>query len=180
MARAQESAAKQDLDRAETQIAALTAPLEQADLALSDAARSLRAQLSAGSPCPVCGALEHPTPAEAGLAHLAERLRADQAAARGAAQAARDALTAAQGARATARGPRHTGGRGSAPRPNPRRSRRAAWGDTQPRVSARPLAPARCPGPRTRPPLPRRRTGFAPCKPPKPPLRPRFRRCAPA
>ncbi|ETD81263.1 AAA family ATPase [Rhodobacter capsulatus] len=142
LARAQESAAKQDLDRAEAQIAALTAPLEQADLALSDAARSLRAQLSAGSPCPVCGALEHPTPAEAGLAHLAARLRADQAAARGAAQAARDALTAAQGARATAEA------RGTQAAEDQRRAQtraeaaRAAWSDTQARVSARPLAPA--------------------------------------
>lgn len=142
VAEAQESAAKEALARAETQMATLAAPLEQADLALSDAARSLRARLTPGSPCPVCGALEHPTPAEAGLAHLADRLRADQSAARGAAQAARDALTAAQGARARA----EARAKQAAEERHRARSRaeaaRAAWTETRTRVTARPLCPA--------------------------------------
>lgn len=140
-ASAQESAAKQALERAEVQIAALTAPLEQADLALSDAARSLRAQLADGNPCPVCGALDHPTPAEAGLVHLAERLRADQAAARAAAQTARDALTTARGARATAdaRGRQATEDQ---TRAQTRASAaRTLWVEGQARLAAQPLCP---------------------------------------
>lgn len=142
VAEAQESTARQDLARAETQMATLAAPLEQADLALSDAARSLRARLTPGSPCPVCGALEHPSPAEAGLAHLAERLRADQSAARGAAQAARDALTAAQGARARA------DARAKQAAEDQRRAQtradaaRTLWAEGQARLGAQPLCPA--------------------------------------
>ncbi|WP_444455557.1 AAA family ATPase [Rhodobacter capsulatus] len=140
-ASAQESAAKQALERAEVQIAALTAPLEQADLALSDAARSLRAQLADGNPCPVCGALDHPTPAEAGLVHLAERLRADQAAARAAAQTARDALTTAQGARATADARARQATEDQTRAQTRATAARTLWAEGQARLAAQPLCP---------------------------------------
>ena len=140
-AAAQESAADQDLARAEAQIAALTAPLEQADLALSETARALRAQLITGSPCPVCGALEHPTPAEAGLSRLAERLRQDQAAARAAAQTARSALTTAQGARAGAEARARQAAEECSRALRQAEAARTLWAEARDRLSAQPLCP---------------------------------------
>ncbi|QCO57335.1 hypothetical protein EOK75_16510 (plasmid) [Pseudorhodobacter turbinis] len=76
--------------RAEAALQALAAPMERADLALTDAASQMRLRLEAGTPCPVCGATDHPTASDTALASLATHLRADQAAARAAAKAARD------------------------------------------------------------------------------------------
>lgn len=76
---------------AEAQANALVAPSEQADLALSEAARNLRLRLEPGTPCPVCGSTEHPIHADVALANLAARLRTDLAAARKTAQDARTA-----------------------------------------------------------------------------------------
>ena len=80
------------LIRAEAQVAALVAPSQQADLALSEAARTLRLHLEPGAPCPVCGSAEHPIHADAALANLATRLRADMARARKDEQEARSCL----------------------------------------------------------------------------------------
>lgn len=85
---------------AEAQANALVAPSEQADLALSEAARNLRLRLEPGTPCPVCGSAEHPIHADAALADLATRLRTDLAAARKTAQDARTAQIAAERQRA--------------------------------------------------------------------------------
>lgn len=87
--------ATEALTQQEGRISALTSPAEQADLALSDAARNLRLRLELGSPCPVCGSTEHPVHAEAALADLALRLRADLESARRSAQDARKAESAA-------------------------------------------------------------------------------------
>lgn len=91
------SAAAEALSRAEAQITALTSPLAQADLALSDIAQSLRLHLEEGVPCPVCGSCEHPVHADAALAALAETLRRDIGAARARANSARAGQTLAQG-----------------------------------------------------------------------------------
>lgn len=88
------------LIRAEAQVAALVAPSQQADLALSDAARALRLHLEPGAPCPVCGSAEHPIHADATLANLATRLRADLAKARKDEQEARSAQMEAERQRA--------------------------------------------------------------------------------
>ena len=82
--------------RAEAQVAVLVAPSQQADLALSDAARAMRLHLEPGTPCPVCGSADHPIHADAALADLAARLRTDLAAARAAAQDARAAQMEAE------------------------------------------------------------------------------------
>lgn len=87
--------ATDDLARAEAQVAALTAPVERADLAASDAAQALRLRLEPGTPCPVCGATDHPTHADAALAELAASLRTDLAAARLASNSARSQLAEA-------------------------------------------------------------------------------------
>ncbi len=73
----------------EAQVAVLTAPVEQADLALSDAAKELRLRLEPDTPCPVCGSREHPVHVDKALADLALRLRSDLAAARQGADLAR-------------------------------------------------------------------------------------------
>lgn len=88
------------LIRAEAQVAALVAPSQQADLALSEAARTLRLHLEPGAPCPVCGSAEHPIHADAALANLATRLRADMARARKDEQEARSAQMEAERQRA--------------------------------------------------------------------------------
>lgn len=85
---------------AEAQASALIAPSEQADLALSEAARNLRLRLEPGTPCPVCGSNEHPIHADAALTNLAARLRMDLAAARKTAQDARTAQRVAERQRA--------------------------------------------------------------------------------
>jgi exonuclease SbcC len=90
------AAAGHDLARAEAAVAALAAPAARADLALTEAARHLRARLEPGAPCPVCGALDHPA-ADAALRAVAADLRARLAAARDTEQSARQALTAAEG-----------------------------------------------------------------------------------
>ncbi|OWJ76652.1 AAA family ATPase [Haematobacter genomosp. 1] len=97
LATAQGEAARatDDLARAEAQVAALTAPVERADLAASDAAQALRLRLEPDTPCPVCGATDHPTHADAALAALAASLRTDLAAARVASNSARSQLAEA-------------------------------------------------------------------------------------
>lgn len=94
------SEASEAFSRAEAQVAVLIAPSQQADLASSEAARNLRMHLEPGAPCPVCGSEEHPIHADAALAELAAKLRADLAAARTAAQDARAAQMAAERKRA--------------------------------------------------------------------------------
>lgn len=94
------TAAAKAILEAEAQAHALVAPSEQADLALSEAARNLRLRLEPGTACPVCGSTEHPIHADAALADLAARLRTDLAAARKAAQDARTAQMAAERQRA--------------------------------------------------------------------------------
>lgn len=84
-----------DLTQAEAQVAALIAPVERADLAASDAAQTLRLRLAPDTPCPVCGATDHPAHTDAALAELAASLRADLAAARLASNAARSQLAEA-------------------------------------------------------------------------------------
>lgn len=86
--------------KAEAQANALIAPTEQADLALSEAARNLRLRLEPGTSCPVCGSTEHPIHADAALTNLAARLRMDLAAARKTAQDARTAQMVAERQRA--------------------------------------------------------------------------------
>jgi DNA repair protein SbcC/Rad50 len=94
------TAAAKAILEAEAQVNALVAPSEQADLALSEAARNLRLRLEPGTACPVCGSAEHPIHADAALADLAARLRTDLAAARKAAQDARTAQMATERQRA--------------------------------------------------------------------------------
>jgi exonuclease SbcC len=94
------SEASEAFSRAEAQVAVLIAPSQQADLASSEAARNLRLHLEPGAPCPVCGSEEHPIHADAALAELAAKLRADLAAARVAAQDARAAQMEAERKRA--------------------------------------------------------------------------------
>jgi DNA repair protein SbcC/Rad50 len=100
------AAATTALLQAEAAATALAQPLDRAEVAVSDAARRLRLHLDPGQPCPVCGATDHPLPADAALAALAQGLRDDLTRARADAQAARDAATQAQGraAAAAARG----------------------------------------------------------------------------
>ncbi len=100
LATAAVAAAVDAATRAEAQVAALVAPSEQADLASSEVARTLRLHLEPGAPCPVCGSAEHPIHADAALADLAARLRADLAAARTAAHEARAAQMEAERQRA--------------------------------------------------------------------------------
>ena len=73
---------------------------EQADLASSEVARTLRLHLEPGAPCPVCGSATHPVHADAALADLAARLRTDLATARTAAKDARAAQMEAERQRA--------------------------------------------------------------------------------
>lgn len=87
---AEGAAATAALTVAEAQVTALAAPTDQATLAASDTARDMRLRLEPGAPCPVCGSCDHPTHADAAIADLATRLRADLGAARQAAQAARN------------------------------------------------------------------------------------------
>lgn len=87
---------------ADAQVATLLAPVEQADLALSDKARDLRMRLEPDTPCPVCGAKDHPIHADEALLALAKTLRANLAAARAAVDTARHQHTAAQGQLAAA------------------------------------------------------------------------------
>lgn len=93
-AKAAMAVAAETLTLQEGRISALISPAEQADLALSDAARNLRLRLEPETPCPVCGSIEHPVHAEAALADLALRLRSDLGSARQAAQDARNAQSA--------------------------------------------------------------------------------------
>lgn len=88
------------LIRAEARVAALVAPSQRADLALSESARELRLRLEPGAPCPVCGSAEHPIHADAALADLASTLRADLANARQAEQQARTSQMEAERKRA--------------------------------------------------------------------------------
>jgi exonuclease SbcC len=92
--------AGESLIRAEARVAALVAPSQRADLALSDAALALRLHLEPGAPCPVCGSAEHPIHADAALADLASTLRADLANARRAEQEARASQMEAERQRA--------------------------------------------------------------------------------
>lgn len=94
------SAAAEAILEAEARANALVAPSEQADLALSEAARNLRLRLEPGTPCPVCGSAEHPIHADAALTDLAARLRTDLTAARKTAQDARTAQMTAERQRA--------------------------------------------------------------------------------
>lgn len=88
--------------RAEAAGQSLSAPLERASAAASENAQALRLRLVQGEPCPVCGATDHPTHADAALANLAHQLRADLEAARQAGAAARLALKTAEGQAAKA------------------------------------------------------------------------------
>jgi exonuclease SbcC len=90
------TAASEAFSRAEAQVAILVAPSQQADLALSEAARNLRLHLEPGAPCPVCGSSEHPIHADNALADLAARLRTDLTAARAAAHKALASRTEAE------------------------------------------------------------------------------------
>jgi exonuclease SbcC len=87
---------------AEAQIATLVAPVEQADLALSDKASDLRMRLEPDMPCPVCGATDHPIHADDALRALAQSLRQNLNGARAASEIARNQQTAAQGQLAAA------------------------------------------------------------------------------
>ncbi|WP_162497453.1 AAA family ATPase [Roseovarius dicentrarchi] len=87
---------------AEAQVATLVAPVEQADLALSDPARDLRLRLEPDTPCPVCGAKDHPIHADDALLALAKTLRENLSAARTAANTARNHQTTALGQLAAA------------------------------------------------------------------------------
>jgi exonuclease SbcC len=88
--------------RAEAAVLSLSAPLERASAAASENAQALRLRLVEGEPCPVCGATDHPTLADAALVDLARKLRADLEAARQAGAAARLALKTAEGQAAKA------------------------------------------------------------------------------
>lgn len=90
------TAASEAFSCAEAQAAILVAPSQQADLALSEAARNLRLHLEVGAPCPVCGSSEHPIHADTALADLAARLRTDLTAARAAAHEALASRTEAE------------------------------------------------------------------------------------
>lgn len=81
--------ARSELDRLataslyqETIIQALLAPLDRAEAASSAVASQLRANLENGHPCPVCGALEHPSSADHLLAEQAHALREEMDASR--------------------------------------------------------------------------------------------------
>ncbi|WP_050528358.1 AAA family ATPase [Pseudorhodobacter aquimaris] len=78
--------------RADATLQALAAPMERADLAVTEVARQMRLRLEAGTPCPVCGATDHPTASDAAIASLAAQLRSDQDVARVNAKAARDSV----------------------------------------------------------------------------------------
>lgn len=89
---------------AQIRVSTLTAPAERADRAASEAAQALRLQLEPGTPCPVCGASDHPIHAtDAALAEIARGLRADLDAARDGLRTAGVALAAAQRAGDAAR-----------------------------------------------------------------------------
>ncbi|CUH80914.1 AAA family ATPase [Tropicibacter naphthalenivorans] len=111
-ARAHQAAA----DAAAQRVAALEAPAQRAEAAVSELAQQLRAHLEPDCPCPVCGATEHPSLADDALAAFAQdmrtaldtarterdtALRAQDTAAR-AGDAARLAMTQAQETCATA------------------------------------------------------------------------------
>ncbi|MGO6854999.1 AAA family ATPase [Rhizobium beringeri] len=90
------ASAREAMATANAHAAALSAPAQRADMAVSEAAQQLRLRLEPGIPCPVCGSADHPTHADSALADLAARLRADLAAARAAFDVARDKQAAAQ------------------------------------------------------------------------------------
>ncbi|MBD8651057.1 AAA family ATPase [Rhizobium sp. CFBP 13726] len=96
VAKTDAASAGQAMATASAQAAALTAPAQRADMAVSEAAQQLRLRLEPGIPCPVCGSEDHPTHADSALADLAASLRADLVAARAAVEAARDKQAAAQ------------------------------------------------------------------------------------
>ncbi|MCV2894510.1 AAA family ATPase [Lentibacter sp. XHP0401] len=98
----QRAVAEAALHNAEAQITALVAPVEQADLALSDKARDLRLRLEPDQPCPVCGAKDHPVHADEDLLKLAETLRNNLSTAKGGAETARNQRTTAEGQLAAA------------------------------------------------------------------------------
>lgn len=61
---------------------ALEKPLRRAEVAASEVAAQLRAQLESGQPCPVCGGCDHPMLEDPALAQAAADLQADMAEAR--------------------------------------------------------------------------------------------------
>ncbi|MBT9385985.1 AAA family ATPase [Pseudooceanicola sp. CBS1P-1] len=87
-------------------INALEAPVDRAEAAASELAARLRRHLSAGEPCPVCGALSHPVQADDALTGLAREMRAALTEARATrdaqARAEAQALSAAEAARLSA------------------------------------------------------------------------------
>lgn len=98
----QRAEAETALRKAEAQVSALVAPVEQADLALSDKARDLRLRLEPDQPCPVCGGKDHPIHADEALLGLAKTLRENLSTARTAADTARNQRTTAEGQLAAA------------------------------------------------------------------------------
>ena len=70
-----EQASRQEASRARAAADALQGPLDRADAAASDAAKSLRNRLKGGEPCPVCGSSEHPVHGDEAFARAATDLR---------------------------------------------------------------------------------------------------------
>ncbi|MGV8986823.1 MAG: AAA family ATPase [Cypionkella sp.] len=130
------------LHQAEARAQALTAPSQQANLATSESARALRLHLHTGEPCPVCGATDHPAPADTALATLAARLRADLTAAHADATAARSRLTTAQGQAAGAEAKAAQAGLTLNAEAARAASARATWAKALQTARANPFCPA--------------------------------------
>ncbi|WP_312406537.1 AAA family ATPase [Rhizobium sp.] len=96
IAKTDAASAGEAMATASAQAAALSAPAQRADMAVSEAAQQLRLRLEPGIACPVCGSADHPTHADSALADLAASLRADLVAARAAIEVARDKQATAQ------------------------------------------------------------------------------------